>query len=481
MNPPAATSPRFPLWERAAFAACAVVVAVAIWSALCAAPRYDWNGARLMPAFALAAGEKIYFPPDAGPALGWIYGPVMPVLLMPVAAMPTLTSAMIAAAAINAASLLAPLLLGVNAVAARAGLGRRERVWLLLATAGGALATPWIANALVFLAADNVVVGLALWSCLCLAEARGRTAPMWFAALLAALAVWTKQLAIGVPIAQLLWLAWSADRRAALRHAGRLLAAGAALAAVGVAIFGFDELRFNLWTVPSHHPLKGGFGFWLAQLGALTVAGLPWVLAIVLLRVRGGTSGVAPLVATVALVMWPLGALGASKVGGGENSFHAIYYVAAAAWLELAASGGALAQRIRQRAAPLAAVTALAGWLVVIGQVGWRTEPAPQLEASCTLAAAHRGEILFPRNPLVTWWTERKIYHLEYGYFDQALAGHAPTAERLAAWLPERLRYVVYQDDGVDHPFARLLPGFEREVRTPGFVIHVADAPRANQ
>ena len=45
---------------------------------------------------------------------------------------------------------------------------------------------------------------------------------------------------------------------------------------------------------------------------------------------------------------------------------------------------------------------------------------------------------------------------------DWTLAGFPVTPERLGACLPARLRYIVYQDDGVDHPFARLLPGFER-------------------
>src|SRR5207237_1437277 len=154
---------------------------------------------------------------------------------------------------------------------------------------------------------------------------------------LAALAVWTKQLAIGVPAAQVLWLAWSAGPRAATRHAGRLLVAGVAIAAVCVAIFGWEDLRYNLWTVPSHHPLKGGVGFWLGQLGSLSLACLPAVAVFAFVRMRGAAPGRASaLVAVMALVQLPLGALGASKIGGGENSFHAIYYFTAAACLELA-------------------------------------------------------------------------------------------------------------------------------------------------
>ena len=111
-----------------------------------------------------------------------------------------------------------------------------------------------------------------------------------------------------------------------------------------------------------------------------------------------------------------------------------------------------------------------------LGRKLGRLTPAADLEAGGVIAAGHRGEIYFPRNPLVTWWTERKIYHFEYGFFDQALAGHPATEARLAAWLPPRLRYIVYQDDGLDHPMTRLLPGFERTVRSPGFAIHVAAA-----
>jgi hypothetical protein len=482
MNPPAAPSSRYPLRERVALALSASAVAVALWSALCTTPRFDWNAARLMPAFVLAAGERIYFPPGAGPALGWIYGPVMPAVMTPAALLPTITSAMLAAALINAAFLLGPLLLGVNAVARRAGRAGRERAWLLVACAGGALAVPWIANALVFITADNFLVGLALASCVCLAHAGDSARGRWCAALLAALAVWTKQLAIGVPAAQVLWLVWSAGPRAAGRHAGRLLVAGVALAAVAVAIFGFEELRFNLWTVPSHHPLKGGGEFWFAQLGALALACVPVAGALGVLSVRlTGLSPAATLLAVVAIGQLPLGALGASKIGGGENSFHAIYYFTAAAGLQLASSGAAVATWLRHRVVAVGLVAALAGLFTVARQTEWRLTPAVQLEASRAMAAEHRGEILFPRNPLVTWWTEGKVYHLEYGYLDQALAGFPPTPARLAAWLPANLRYVVYQDDGVDHPFVRLLPGFERAVRGPGFVVHIAPAAARDQ
>lgn len=481
MNPPAPSPSRFSLGERLALVFCAGVVTVAIWSALCTTPRLDWNSARLMPAFVLAAGGKIYFPPATGPALGWIYGPVMPALMTPATLFPTITSTMLAAACINAALLFAPLLCGVNAVARRAGLAARERAWLLVACAGGALVVPWIANSLIYLTADNVVVGLVLWSCVCLAHATENSRHAWCAALLAALAVWTKQLAIGVPAAQLLWLAWSAGPRAAVRHAGRLLIAGVAFAAIAVAIFGFEELRYNLWTVPSHHPLKGGAGFWFAQLGSLALACLPWAAVFALARRRGvAPSGAATLLAVVAFVQLPLGALGASKVGGGENSFHAIYYFAAAAWLELAAASGAIAQWLRQRVVVVGSVASLGGLLCVVSVTGWRLTPAVQLDASVALAEVHPGEIYFPRNPLVTWWTERKIYHLEYGFFDQALAGHPSTSQRMTAWLPAKMRYMVYQDDDLDHPFARLLPGFERTLTVPGFVIHVAaPAPAA--
>lgn len=457
-----------------ALACCAGAVLVALWSAVCATPRLDWNAARLMPAFLLAAGEKIYFAPGEGPALGWIYGPVMPVVMMPATLWPSLTSAMVAAGCINAALLLAPLLVGANAVAKRVGLAGLERGWVLVACAGGALAVPWLAGGLIYISADNTAVGLSLWSCVGLAHASDNGRRAWFAAALAALAVWTKQIAIGVPVAQLLWLAWVSGAGATARYAGRLLVAGVALAAICVAIFGWAELRYNLWTVPSNHPLKGGAGFWLSQFGKHSLGCLPWVAALVVLRWRATTlCRASSLIAVLAFVQLPLGALGASKVGGGENSFHSIYYFVAAVLLQLAAASGALAP-LRRRIALFGAAATLAGLFGVVGFAGWRLTPAVQLEASCEFAVAQRGKVLFPRNPLVTWWTERKVYHLEYGFLDQALAGKPATPARFAAWLPARLRYIVYQDDDFDHVFARLLPGFEQTMSLPGFVIHVA-------
>ncbi len=427
-----------------------------------------------MPTFLLAAGKNIYFAPDTGPAIGWIYGPVMPALMTPVTLLPSLTSAMLGAACLNAALLLAPLLWAVDGVAKRVGQSGRERAWLLAACAGGSLAVPWIANALVYITADNAVVALTLISCICLANAEDNGRGFWTSAVFAALAVWTKQLAIGIPVAQLLWLLWKGGGSAAARHAVRLLAAGLVVAAICVAIFGWSELRYNLWTVPSHHPLKVGSGSWLPQLGRELLACLPGLLALVVLRARKAMPvGAAALVAFVALVQLPLGALGASKVGGGENSFHAAYYFNAAAWLELAGSAGVVARWLRQRLALVAAIAVVLGLFITGRNAGWRLTPAVQLEASCALAESRHGQIYFPRNPLITWWTERKVYHLEYGYFDQAMAGHPATTERLFAYLPPQLHYIVYQDDISDHAFARLLPGFVHSVHSPGFFVYV--------
>src|SRR6185295_19413253 len=137
--------------------------------------------------------------------------------------------------------------------------------------------------------------------------------------------------------------------------------------------------------------------------------------------------------------------LGRLKVGGDDNSFHSIYFLAAAV--------GMLAQR-RMSADEIPVIRrALA--VVAVGALVWVTvqevRVSPPLDAQYRdsrlgkeyqFCREHPGEVWFSSNPLVTLYTDRKLYHQGYGVYDRFLAQAPPDAAQLKEYLPAKLRWV---------------------------------------
>ena len=85
---------------------------------------------------------------------------------------------------------------------------------------------------------------------ICARDSRG----LWLAAIVATVAVACKHNAVGIPLAQIVWLGLSSGRAAALRHAVRCAVAAAVMAALAVAAFGGAGLWFVMFELPSHLP-----------------------------------------------------------------------------------------------------------------------------------------------------------------------------------------------------------------------------------
>ncbi|MEO6995742.1 MAG: hypothetical protein ABI273_19205, partial [Lacunisphaera sp.] len=179
----------------------------------------------------------------------------------------------------------------------------------------------------------------------------------------------------------------------------------------------------------------------------------------------------------VGAALFATGVLAAAKAGGDENSFHFVYFFALAA-------GAAWAGRLRDRflstdsvgpAVACAAAVALAAWLAQ-GQAPARFKPVSSLNHAITLATALRGQVLFPRDPLVTWITERKQYHHEWGLYDQNLAGAPLQFDHFWAGMPPHLSRVVYPMTG-HYFFMQLLPDVRQEMVLPDLAVY-AVGPR---
>lgn len=441
--------------------------------------RWVWSACRLAPTIGLLHGYPLYSGADSGAINGWLYGPVAALVWLPAAFARSPQPALLIAAVINLVFLLAPLFL----LARRLVPDSLALAGLLFAAAAAALLqlypTWYMASAL---NADAIAVGLGLASCLLLLAEKPTRTHTVAAATLAALAAWTKQVEAPLLLAQAGWLWFARGRRLALEF---VLAWAAAMAAVAAALFLLSDphsVILNLWTVPSQHPLAGGWAAARHELTDLLRYALPlWAPALVVVAAawRNRTPpGPTALLLLTALVLLPTGVMAAIKVGGDRNSLHSVYYLAAAA---MPAAGGAwLLRRPRGRdlRAGLLAVLAVALIGLAVRQV--RDYPSlPLLPPRClsdeafAFAREHPGRAYFPWDPLATLLADGKMYHFEYGVYDRQLAGLRPEVARVRHMFPEQIDFVIYPRADYPRTMVReYLTDFRLTATTEDWLIH---------
>ncbi len=461
----------------------AAVLLVIFWSAAAWAPLHDWNSARFYPSYLLAAGAPLYPPAGAGIVNGWIYGPILPLLLIPATWIPSPTWALMVAAWINVLVLFAPIILILD-TAIGASLPPRRRLLFALAATAALILLPTTIVRLAFLTCDQPAIGLGLLSCLVLhrwTPASGGWAPVG-AALLAGTAAWSKQTEALLPVGQFLYLWIRRSRSVAGRYAVCVIATQAVLLLTMVACFGWSPLWLNLAWIPAHHPLAGGAQGLGGRLGWMLACTTPFI-AVSLWRLRpwrrdppaaDKPAALAEQLLIAGTVLLPAGFLAAAKIGGDENSFHFVYYFALAALLAAAnwVRDSLCAHPVRL-AATLAGLAAAATWHVQ-PLTPIRFAPAPQLQQAIALARTAPGRILFPKNPLVTWHSERSQYHLEWGVFDRSLAGLPISRANFWQGMPVHLQYVTYPTPA-PYLFMQLLPALQLVRQLPGLALYVVE------
>ena len=82
---------------------------------------------------------------------------------------------------------------------------------------------------------------------------------------------------------------------------------------------------------------------------------------------------------------------------------------------------------------------------------------------------AHPGEVYLPRNPLVTFLAEGKLYHFDFSIGERAVAGYPITEEHFREYLPSHLHWVIYAPLEMDEYVLRFLPEFYKRVELTDF------------
>lgn len=427
---------------------CSAIVATAIWlwTSFCRFPDEIWNDMRVAAAVAMARGIDVYPTLTEGTINTWTYGPLPLVFIQPAALANHPSTALVVAGAINVLIILLPIAMvcalwpGVSRSGAAVG-------GIVLATVGTAVIwpeSPWRC-----FYADSVAVSLGLLSQVVLLHARARSW-RWAAAFLAMAPLACKQTSLGIGVAQVLWLALTAGRNAALAHFGRCFVAGLSLGALGLVSFGWPGLSFVLLELPAR------FGWSSVPWSKVQALAVPLVVqtllpaALMLARPAWFLRRDAPLLlpALTWLCSVPLGLAAFLKPGGGLNSFQAFQLWLPATLAVLLADDRT--GPVARRAVLVAALACVAGlYRLQTAAFLALTPKTVSIDQGVALAQAQPGRIWFPLNPLITLYTENRYYCDEDGIYVRVVSGLPPTFGRVMPDLPPQWSGIAlrYQRD----------------------------------
>jgi hypothetical protein len=448
-----------------------------LWSAWCEFPQYAWNEIRLAPAFALRHGINPYPPLGGGPLSTWIYGPVSIVLNLPA------TWASTAAGAVQISNLInllvtvgAPILIFFRSAELRQS--GSARPWL--AAALGILLLSRFT--LVFQVADHSAISLGLLSCWCLTrDLAPRSQRLALAAALCALAVGSKQTAVFLEPAQLAFLIHGGQRRAAWLYGAWLVGFGLLFLGLAAWIFGGSNLWLNLVTIPARIPWTDDI---VHRLGSRCWPLLGQVVAPSLGLVLLGWRRMWPsrdresgrffqLTVLVFLALLPIGLLGFLKFGGDTNLLNSWNYLMV---------GSLLAWLVREPAAGHASWRMLAVAALALGLHGGDFARFPDrpstghFQIAAQITALSPQAVWFPQNPVITFYSDHRLWHSEDGVLVRDLAGYGLREEDFRRYLPPNLQAVMYPSV-VKLPFAiKLLPQFNQVHGIPFWTVYTAAA-----
>jgi len=461
-----------PMENRVALAAAPLLVALVVLlvaRAVISTPGRDWNACRVAPSVALFQGYKLYYGPDDGPILNTLYAPMTAVVFTPAALGTDPTAAILIAGTINAALVVLPmfLLLWLSPLGGpRDSLSNSLR-WLAFVFAAGAVfefsGTDYILSSI---HADAPAIGFTLLACLVLMRTPGEPSntQLALAALLAAMACWSKQIEVFALPGMFFFVGFAFSWRSAFVFAVMVGIFGVVLLAAFSGLFGFDAMWFNIVTLPGRHPWIGSKGPALVKSFVKLALGAAFVGLVIAPFVLGAGDtarrSLADLRSTlasrrwlllvfVAVTMLPGSLMGQVKIGGFVNSYHSGAYLIAAAALALLQWAAMTDEGTRR--SRLTSVFVLSAFAIGLGLPRlpdlagarglWNN---PQQEAY-EFARAHPGQVFLPWNSLSSLYADRKLHHFEYGVYDRVIGGHAPTEEHVRKFVPADMQYLVFR------------------------------------
>lgn len=483
--------------QRVGLACAALVLLSTVCHLVLQSPYGVWDGARLMPSFAVARGVNYYvLLPRGGPLFTTVYGPMVAIVYLPATLFRTPNSAILAG------SVIAVLLCFAAVAFLHFAFLKRERSavdWLGFLTAGFLICfLPPLTYSCFSIHADGP--GLAFGAVACGALYAGGPKKWRLAlpvsALCAVLSVFCKQTFLPVPIVLLVWVLTVEGRKAAARYFLCLVAAGVIATAASMAAWGPEPLYHCLIWVPAHQPSNGGSWIVDVILSARQFIQLSFPVLVLLLAcaINFGLNGrlrderwrtvlvnrCVPLL-LVGIAEIPFSILGYAKAGGYINSFSfALFFLTCGATMMLAdlwhgtdtASTRHLALSVL-----LATVLPLAVYEAPVAyRIRSQVRGLPQTGQQLAFAylKQHPGKAYFPWYPLAHLYAEGQFRHFIWGMVDRSLAGETVSMTEFRAYVPTDPQVIVFGgSDGQPGPrvlgfdLMKYLPEYSRSVDDP--------------
>lgn len=426
------------------------VLALWLWSRICRFPTIAWNDMRLAPSIALARGLPVYSSATEGVVSTWMYGPLPLLFFYPVSWATTAGDAMMVGATMNMALTLVPISCAVwfwpmgQAV-------RRNHFSAIVALLLTVAMWPELHYSVHF--SDNLAIACGLLGNLILVRAK-RGVDYWLAASVAVAALACKQISLGIPLAQILFLCVSQGPRAGMRHTMRCLVAGVAIGCLAITKFGWEGLWFTLVEIPQ------------SLVWSDPTQRLQMVLPQLILHIGGPLLVIAfcrraflrpelllPSLAWICSL--PLGLAALLKSGGWLNSLYS-FMLWIPAVFSVALNGASRTRFATWIYSSALALTA-ASILVRIAHEP-RLDLKPQIQAyreAEEIAMRYRKSVWFPVQPTVTLYSDGRYYHDEDGFYIRQKAGKETGTNQIVSGFPPQLRVLAFRQDWADWGIAR--------------------------
>ncbi|MGF1937269.1 MAG: hypothetical protein RM347_023280 [Nostoc sp. ChiQUE02] len=472
----------------------------------------EWNADRLAMAFFLKYKFHLYYPEDSvGPLISDMYGPLLALAYLPATIANSPTFALILAKLISLGFYFIPVIwLYVSETWQKKNLSLS-----ILALVAFFFFTTNIRTLFYDafrICADCPALGFSALACIIIYRETNKNqislAKLLISAILAVLAVWTKQIAIPILISLPLYIFLAYDIKTFKRYLACLFISGVVISGVLIIAFNPQALLFNIITIPGHQPWDGGDNKIIVLLSAAEqLAGYCLLQGIIvgfwiLFTVPNDITKIKTwiqenpwlLFFIVSLFFIPTSLLGRVKVGGDANGMYTVYFLTITANLVLLKQASNLlkesGQEILQRIGKTWLLTIVIMFTIYninlpISRI-FKTLPnffRNVHQVVYEYSQKNPGKVYFPWHPLSVLMAENKLYHIDSGPLDRYLAGYPISKDDFMAYIPENLTMIAipaWADTRGEYGkfYLHYLPDFTRKVEIPelsGFIIYTKE------
>jgi hypothetical protein len=451
-------------------------------------PGYLEADHRLAPTFALTHGYHVYYPPDSGPVLSTIYGPVTVLAYLPATLAATPTNAILIGTLLTLFVFYTTTFLVIRAAAAKTWM----KWWQLFGLMVGVI---WLVGPVerttAHIHADAPALVFAA-----LAAMFAMRQPLRFnkwnavlAAFFGVLSVFAKQNMAPLALGLVVWFALRAGwKGASIFAAATAIFSTLMLAIAGTLMGGIAALYFNCVYMPLHQPFDKTLFFPTVMQLAITSLALLLIPTARLLQAWTQSQENlreflivqrTPLLIVLGVLMIPASILGRMKLGGNENSMGlSLFFFVLALLAEIAAlRNRSLADILSANEIKLWTLPLLIVCLIGLGSalsVSLRPSPASPIRQAFEYSRQHPGKVYFPQFPLAQLMAEGKLYHFSWGLTDRRNAGVPVSDEHFQANLPPHAEVIA---------ITGLVPQFEADMtaRQGSRIEHFEDAAQLPQ